>query len=270
MTSQRVLVRRHFEQQSRLWKDIYESETVESAIYLTRQEKILEWVDRLALTTDARVLEIGCGAGCDVLALAQKGFRVHAVDIVPHMLAMTRELSVNHGIDTRVFPWCADAEALPFAGRTFDLVVGIALLEWVSSTRLFSEIARILRPGGVAILTATNRWSLQRCCDPYLNPFWAPLKNRLRGGGAWSRTHSLWEIRAGLLSAGIMPLKATTAGFGPFTFLKWKLLPGARGVQLHRTLQSRADRSADCMLTRAGYAHIVMAVKAEAGNRVEP
>ena len=86
MTSAEVLVREHFEFEASLWKEIYESDTVEAAVYQTRQERVLQLVDDLGLRPGARVLEIGCGAGWNAAALTRRGFRVHAIDLVPAML----------------------------------------------------------------------------------------------------------------------------------------------------------------------------------------
>ena len=260
MVIPQTLVREHFEGQASLWKEIYESDTVEGAVYRTRQDKVLAIAERLPVAPDARedarVLELGCGAGWNVVALAQRGYRVHAVDLVPRMLVTTREVCDSRHVGDRVTRFCADAEALPFADGYFDVVIGIALLEWVSSAKAFGEIARVMRPGGYAILTATNRWSLQRCLDPLLNPAMEPVKNavrRMSGARAHSRTHSLREIDRSFAAAGLIRQEALTAGFGPFTFFKRKLLPGPRGARLHHLLQR--------FLSRAGYAHIVMAVK---------
>jgi ubiquinone/menaquinone biosynthesis C-methylase UbiE len=256
-------VRAHFAAQARLWKEIYESETVEAAVYRTRQDKVLAMVDTLQVPVGARVLELGCGAGLTAAALAQRGFWVHAVDLVPQMLTSTRELAINRRVSKRVSTLCADAEALPFADRYFDLVIGIALLEWTSSATLFRELARVMGHGSHVILTATNRWSLQRCLDPHLNPGIEPVKKAIRRFSrprAYSRTHSLKDLDRSLATAGLVRQQASTAGFGPFTFFKHKLMPGARGARLHDALQRKAERR---WLSSAGYAHIVMAVKPE-------
>jgi ubiquinone/menaquinone biosynthesis C-methylase UbiE len=52
----------------------------------------------------------------------------------------------------------ADADALPFADRSFDAVVSVTLLQNMSDPAVtVREIARVLRPSGVAVLTVLKR-----------------------------------------------------------------------------------------------------------------
>ena len=96
-----------------------------------------------------RALEIGAGTGYFSLNLLRQGVIGEAVatDISPGMLERlaetARELGV--GVETRV----ADAEALPFADRSFDLVLGHAVLHHLPGLeRALAEFHRVLRPGG--------------------------------------------------------------------------------------------------------------------------
>jgi ubiquinone/menaquinone biosynthesis C-methylase UbiE len=97
----------------------------------------------------ARALEIGAGTGYFSLNLARQGVIGHAVatDISPGMLeclAQTaRELDVD--VETRQ----ADAESLPFPDRSFDLVLGHAVLHHLPGLdRALAEFHRVLAPGG--------------------------------------------------------------------------------------------------------------------------
>ncbi len=80
----------YFLANARYWKSIYEEADVQSLIYRLRREAVLELVDRLALPTGSRILEIGCGAGSTAVELARRGHWVEAVDVVPSMIEMTR------------------------------------------------------------------------------------------------------------------------------------------------------------------------------------
>jgi ubiquinone/menaquinone biosynthesis C-methylase UbiE len=99
------------------------------------------------------VLEVGCGTGHFTAWLAGRGLRTAGLDRAPAMLAELR----------RRLPECpvvrADAHALPFADRAFDLVVFVTTLEFLDSPqRALAEAARAARLGIVAI--ALNRWSV--------------------------------------------------------------------------------------------------------------
>jgi ubiquinone/menaquinone biosynthesis C-methylase UbiE len=97
----------------------------------------------------ARALEIGAGTGYFSLNLLQQGVVEEAVatDISPGMLKRLRETASELGleIDTRR----ADAESLPFADASFDLVLGHAVLHHLPGLdQALSEFHRVLRPGG--------------------------------------------------------------------------------------------------------------------------
>ena len=100
-----------------------------------------------------RVLEVGCGTGFFLLNLAQAGFvgDAHCTDISPGMVAQCVENGRRLGIevDGRV----ADAEALPFADHSFDLVIGHAVLHHLPDLpTAFAELRRVLRPGGQLVI----------------------------------------------------------------------------------------------------------------------
>ncbi len=96
-----------------------------------------------------RSLEIGAGTGYFSLNLLQEGLVSSATctDISPGMVAT---LAANaERLDLEVHTARADAESLPFAGESFDLVLGHAVLHHLPNLRrAFSEFHRVLRPGG--------------------------------------------------------------------------------------------------------------------------
>ena len=98
----------------------------------------------------ARSLEIGAGTGYFTLNLLQEGVVREAVatDISPGMLDALQASAARIGVkvETRV----ADAERLPFADESFDLVLGHAVLHHIPDLdQAFREFARVLRPGGM-------------------------------------------------------------------------------------------------------------------------
>jgi hypothetical protein len=70
-----------FEASARSWDTLYDASDFPSvAYYQPRLERTLDWVDSLCLPVDARVLEVGFGAGRAAIALAQRGLRVTGID----------------------------------------------------------------------------------------------------------------------------------------------------------------------------------------------
>ena len=96
-----------------------------------------------------RSLEIGAGTGYFSLNLLQAGVVGEATctDISPGMVATLARNARHLGLDVRTAR--ADAESLPFADASFDLVLGHAVLHHLPNLRAaFSEFHRVLRPGG--------------------------------------------------------------------------------------------------------------------------
>jgi len=97
----------------------------------------------------ARSLEIGAGTGYFSLNLLQAGVVREATctDISPGMVARLGGNARRLGLQVRTAR--ADAESLPFADASFDLVLGHAVLHHLPDLgRAFAEFQRVLRPGG--------------------------------------------------------------------------------------------------------------------------
>jgi SAM-dependent methyltransferase len=121
----------------------------------TGQAQVLAKVRR-ALGRDPvrfeRSLEIGSGTGYFSLNLLRAGVIGHATcsDISPGMLESLAENARELGLYVRTRP--ADAERLPFADASFDLVLGHAVLHHIPDLpRAFAEFARVLAPGGTIL-----------------------------------------------------------------------------------------------------------------------
>jgi SAM-dependent methyltransferase len=96
-----------------------------------------------------RSLEIGAGTGYFSLNLLQAGVVAEATctDISPGMVATLGRNAQRLGLEVKTAR--ADAESLPFADGSFDLVLGHAVLHHLPNLRrAFGEFRRVLRPGG--------------------------------------------------------------------------------------------------------------------------
>jgi arsenite methyltransferase len=98
-----------------------------------------------------RVLDVGCGAGTDSLVAAQmvgpEG-SVTGIDMTPEILAKARRAAEELAAGNVEFLE-GDAERLPFADESFDVVISNGVIDLIpDKDAVFSEIYRVLRPGG--------------------------------------------------------------------------------------------------------------------------
>jgi SAM-dependent methyltransferase len=88
-----------------------------------------------------RALDVGCGTGLSSLALLDLAQEVVGIDASTHMLRHARRAD---GIRYAA----AGAEALPFRGGSFELVVACGSMDWVDRPRFMPQAAELTRTGG--------------------------------------------------------------------------------------------------------------------------
>jgi SAM-dependent methyltransferase len=126
---------------------VYDSERLARAYAHDRppiHEQILRSA-RLGRQVD-RALDVGCGAGLSTAALAPMARRVIGLEPIPTMLAHRQTVAP----DARFV--IGQAERLPFAGRSFDLVAAAGSLNYTDLPSALTEIARVLTRDGTFLL----------------------------------------------------------------------------------------------------------------------
>ena len=105
-----------------------------------------------------RVLDIGCGAGTDLMRFAKGEAIVTGVDISSSAIDLARANFAQQGLGADLRE--ADGEQLPFPDDTFDLVFAHGVVQYTPNGRaLVEECRRVLKPGGEAVFQAYNRVS---------------------------------------------------------------------------------------------------------------
>jgi ubiquinone/menaquinone biosynthesis C-methylase UbiE len=174
--------------------------------------------------TGIRLLDLGCGTGHHMARLGRQGFDVAGVDGSEEMLSHAR--TANPGADLRQ----SDVEAIPFPDASFDVVLCIEVLRYLpDSSRCVREMARVLKPGGVCLTTATPILNL--------NGYW--LINRVAN---LVRLGDLVRLKQFFTTSGGLRRRFNDAGFrtigvhgvylGPVNWVE-RLTPGV----LHRALR---------------------------------
>ncbi len=126
-------------------------------------------------------LDAGCGSGTLARHLVESGARVLGVDAAEEMIAMARELAsqdvtsegISGGISADIgedkpsrplrFEHITTISHLPLAERSLDGILCSSVLEYISDpASCLAEFARVLRPGGLLVVSVANRNSLVR------------------------------------------------------------------------------------------------------------
>jgi SAM-dependent methyltransferase len=110
---------------------------------------------------DGKVLEAGGGPGRYGIKLASDNpnCRVDVVDISADSIDLGKRLARERGVSNVQFT-IADIMSLPFEDNSYDCVISDAVIQvFENYTDAVSEMARVLKPGGVMIIAACNFWN---------------------------------------------------------------------------------------------------------------
>lgn len=102
------------------------------------------------LARGKKALEYGCAKGENALKMAGECALIHGIDISDVAIDNARADARARGIVNAKFD-VMNAEQLEFSDGTFDLIFGSGIIHHLDVSRAYSELARVLRPGGSAV-----------------------------------------------------------------------------------------------------------------------
>lgn len=163
-------------------------------VRLVESRRIATVVRHVAATAGDRILEVGCGAG-HILARLPAG-ELYGIDLADVMLARAGERLGARATLTK-----ANAEHLPFPDGMFQKVICSEVLEHVPEpARVLAELARVLAPSGVAVVSIPNEPLINRLKHLLLKlRLFKPLLTRKDGYVPPERMDDEWHLHAFIL-----------------------------------------------------------------------
>jgi 2-polyprenyl-6-hydroxyphenyl methylase/3-demethylubiquinone-9 3-methyltransferase len=145
-------------------------------------------------------LDIGCGAGLMTEPLARMGARATGIDAAPENIAVAAAHAGAGGLD--IDYRATSVEALAETGARFDIITCLEVVEHVAGRdSFFAALAKLLAPGGVAVLSTPNRtpasWAV------LIGGAEIVLRTIPRGAHDWQRFMTPAELTEALVNAGL-------------------------------------------------------------------
>ncbi len=171
------------------------AQTYDAAAELQRQighQLLASLADAAPDCIPERVLDLGSGTGYFTPLLRQRfaASQLLSLDLAQGMLAYARE----HRPDPNAAWLCGDAESLPLASDSLDLIFSSLAIQWCERPeRLFAEIARVLRPGGRFVGATLGPDTLHELRDA-----WAQVDGDMHVNRFVGREHLLADLPATL------------------------------------------------------------------------
>lgn len=146
------------------------------------EQRLLEQLDYVP-TPPERILDVGCGPGGATTVLARRWPKAQTIGM-DLALPMLRQLP--RGWRRRPARLCGDAQALPLAESSVDLIVSSLCLQWVEDLpATLAGFRRVLRPGGMLLFSTFADQTLSELRDafsdagderPHVSPFLPMLR----------------------------------------------------------------------------------------------
>ena len=126
------------------------------AVALLLEPYARQLADACSIKAGTQVLDVAAGTGNFAIAAAERGARVTACDMTPHMIELGRTRTGGAGLHIE---WVeGDAEALPFPDSAFDLVASVFGAMFAAQPDLVvRELFRVCRGGGTVAMANYSR-----------------------------------------------------------------------------------------------------------------
>jgi ubiquinone/menaquinone biosynthesis C-methylase UbiE len=204
------------------WSRLYAISDGFTYHFHVRRARVLELLPRRL----GRVADVGCGPGVMVEAVLERGGTFDGVDLSPEMV---REAQDRYGHLPGVSFRTGNIEALDLPSDSYDQVIVMAVIEYLKTPdRALAEVARIMRPGGLAIVTVPKPWHVDRVTIAATAPLRAAA--RVLGAAGADKLPRLrlqpGELDASAARAGLRFAGGAQYHFTPVPYPLTRLAPG--------------------------------------------
>lgn len=134
----------------------YKAQDDPVALLRAERRLLVPWVEKIIAErkNSPKILDVACGAGLFSNPLSNSGYQVTAFDISIESLKIAKLYDKSKKVNYLI----ADAYQFPFPDDSFDIVCAMDFLEHVDKpANVISEIARVLRPGGLFFFSTFNQ-----------------------------------------------------------------------------------------------------------------
>lgn len=159
------LVKKCFEGLAQRWDDIYcKVEKVNDLVQIERKNFAITFLKKYT-ETGSSVLDAGCGTGVVSMEAVRSGFSVKGVDIAGEMIEHCRQNLQKSNVRKNECEFvCGDVSDCHFKDGHFAAILALGFLEYHKDEgAILRELNRILRSGGVLIVSGPIRYSISNC-----------------------------------------------------------------------------------------------------------
>ena len=166
-------------------------------------KEVFEWLIKATkLSTNAKVLEIGCGTGQATFSLLDAGFKIQALDISPKMIAiLKKKKQINKNLVAHVMAF----EECEFKPKTFDLIFSSQAKHWIDNDILYSKSAALLKSSGHICWVSNNLLYLDKTIRQKFNQLYKKyfmIMAKRDGGPLGDTANYLEKIKKEIAQSG--------------------------------------------------------------------